>query len=97
MRDRDKECQLRILLKTKPCDAAAMVAAGMIAKRDLVDGATYIGFCRNSTEAVWHVDKQRFTYMRTKFRDTFPEDINHPEDDDGFDLFVPIKLRDLVQ
>lgn len=111
-RDRDKELALRILLKTKPCDAKTMEEAGMVPKSALVDGATYLGFCRNASEAVWHADKRRkkylvdkglaheeywvgaFTYRRTKFNDTFLEDINHPEDDDGYDLFVPMQRKD---
>lgn len=64
-------------------------AKGMIRKKDLVDGKLYRGTCRNQTEATWHADKNRFTYLRTKFGQTFPEYINHPEDDDGFDFFCP--------
>jgi hypothetical protein len=84
-----------------------MEAAGMIAKRDLVDGAAYWGFCRNAQEAVWHADKPSragyerqdkvlgcFTYQRTKWGSTYDEDINHPEDDDGFDLFVPVARKE---
>lgn len=62
---------------------------GMIRKSDLKDGVTYKGHCRNASEAVWHAEKNRFTYQRTKFGSTFPEDINHPEDDDRHDLFTP--------
>ena len=38
----------------------------------------------------WHT----FVYERYKFGDTFDEEINHFEDDDGYDLFVPIKLKE---
>jgi hypothetical protein len=38
---------------------------------------------------VW--DGEKFTYQRYKFGFTFPEKINHFQDDDGYDLFVPIK------
>lgn len=31
--------------------------------------------------------------MRNKFGSTYEEYINHFEDDNGFDLFVPIKLN----
>lgn len=65
--------------------------AGAIPKRKLVDGATYFGKCRNATEAVWHADKNVFIYKRHKFGFVYDEDINHYEDDNGFDLFVPVK------
>lgn len=60
-----------------------------IPKKDLVHGTEYKGHCRNASKAVWNVDKQKFTYIRIKFGSAFLEDINHPEDDNGFDLFVP--------
>jgi hypothetical protein len=63
---------------------------GMLKKSDLEDGKYYYGQCRNASVAQWNATKQQFTYMRTKFRSTFPEDINHPEDDDRHDLFIPI-------
>jgi hypothetical protein len=66
---------------------------GMIAKKDLEDGFTYVGDCRNASEAVWHADKQRFTYIRHKFGSSFDEDIVHPEDDEGFDIFVPMRKK----
>jgi hypothetical protein len=31
-------------------------------------------------------------HWREKFDKVFPEEINHPEDDDGFDLFWPVEL-----
>ena len=68
------------------------IRCGAIPKEQLEVGKTYIGHCRNASEAVWNGDY--FTYKRYKFGDTFEEDINHFEDDDGYDLFVPIKLKD---
>jgi hypothetical protein len=76
----------------KPEELEQAYKDGMIKKADLKDGATYKGHCRNATEAVWHADKNCFTYQRTKFGHTFPEDIFHPEDDDGFDIFPPEEL-----
>lgn len=79
----------------KPITAKVMAEAyklGMIKKEDLINGKKYFGTCRNASEAIWNSEKQRFTYIRTKFGSSFEEDINHPEDDNGFDLFVPIKL-----
>ena len=63
--------------------------AGVIKKEDLKVGGYYWGSCRNSSLAMW--TGQKFVYLRTKFSDVFAEDINHLEDDNGYDLFVPIK------
>lgn len=68
-----------------------IIRCGGIPKDELIAGKTYIGDCRNATEAVW--DGEKFTYMRTKFGNTYPETINHFQDDDGYDVFVPIKLK----
>ena len=68
-----------------------IIRCGGIPKEKLVIGKTYIGHCRNASEAVWNGEK--FTYMRTKFGCTYPEDINHFQDDDGHDLFIPIREK----
>lgn len=73
----------------KPEEMEAAYAQGMIRKSDLKDGALYKGNCRNTSEAIWNAEKNAFTYQRTKFGSTFPEDIHHPEDDDGCDIFTP--------
>ena len=69
-----------------------IIRCGGIPKDKLIVGKTYIGDCRNAREAVW--DGGKFTYMRTKFGSTYPETINHFQDDDGYDLFVPLKIKD---
>lgn len=69
-----------------------IIRCGGIPKDELIVGETYIGNCRNAHEAVWNGEK--FTYMRTKFGYTYPEDINHFEDNDGYDLFLPIKIKE---
>ena len=69
-----------------------IIRCGGIPKDKLIVGKTYIGDCRNAREAVW--DGEKFTYMRTKFGSTYPETINHYKDDDGYDLFVPLKIKD---
>lgn len=66
-----------------------LIELGAIPKKDLVIGKTYVGSCRNSEEAVWNGEK--FIYKRTKFGITYDEKINHFEDDDGYDVFIPIK------
>lgn len=66
-----------------------LIRCGAIPKDKLEVGATYYGECRNACEAVW--DGETFTYERYKFGIRFPEKINHFEDDNGYDLFVPIR------
>ena len=61
-----------------------------IPKSELEVGKSYRGECRNSDVAVW--DGRVFWYDRYKFGSTFKESINHDEDDDGYDVFVPFKL-----
>lgn len=67
------------------------VRCGAIPKKDLIIGKTYIGDCRNASEAIWN--GKVFVYKRTKFGYTFDEEINHFEDDNDFDLFIPIKEK----
>lgn len=67
-----------------------IIRCGGIPKEELIVGETYIGSCRNASEAVWN--GENFTYMRTKFGTTYTENINHFQDDDGYDVFVPIKV-----
>jgi hypothetical protein len=59
-----------------------------IPKSKLAHGAYYYGRCRNATIARWNADVQRFVYWRTKFGESFVEEICHPEDDKVFDVFV---------
>ena len=61
-----------------------------IPKHELRNGLTYQGNCRNASEAIWDVDK--FVYTRYKFGTSYLEEINHYEDDDGYDVFVPIEI-----
>ena len=72
-----------------------IIRCGGIPKNKLIVGKTYVGGCRNASEAVWNGN--RFTYMRTKFGSTYQEDINHFEDDDGYDVFVPIKICEKIK
>jgi hypothetical protein len=61
-----------------------------IPKCKLVNGISYKGVCRNTDEAIWDVDA--FIYTRYKFGTTYLETINHYEDDNGYDVFVPIEI-----
>lgn len=67
------------------------IRCGAIAKKDLVIGKVYVGSCRNTEEATWL--GEYFEYNRKKFGIVFKEKINHFEDDNGFDLFVPLKEK----
>ena len=60
-----------------------------IPKSELEVGKEYKGECRNASKAIW--DGKKFWYERYKFGRTYNESINHYEDDDGYDVFVPIK------
>jgi hypothetical protein len=65
------------------------IRCGAIPKDKLIKGKTYFGSCRNADKAIWLGDQ--FEYIRHKWGDSYPEKINHFEDDDGYDLFVPIR------
>jgi len=65
------------------------IEAGAIPKKDLITGNWYLGNCRNSSIARWIGNE--FQYIRNKFGTYYIENINHFEDDDGYDLFVPFK------
>ncbi len=69
-----------------------LIKAGAIPKKDLIDGQYYIGNHRRAIVAKWHVKKNKFIYNREKFGNTFKDTCNHFEDDDGYALFVPIKI-----
>lgn len=63
-----------------------------VAKKDLQDGVLYWGTCRNSDHAFWDKKKNCFWHFDSRFghRDELP----HPEDDDGSDLFFPFGVVD---
>lgn len=67
-----------------------LIECGAIPKRDLIIGKKYMGSCRNSSEATWNGTV--FIYERYKFGSYYNDEINHFEDDDGYDLFVPLKI-----
>ena len=65
--------------------------AGAIAKEDLISGAWYLGQSRSTNIAQWF-PFGGFYYIRHKFGGTFVDSLNHFEDDNGYDLFIPFKL-----
>ena len=66
-----------------------LIDFGAIQKKDLIPDHVYLGSCRNTTIATWN--GTFFTYSRRKFGMDFDDTIVHFEDDDGFDIFVPIR------
>lgn len=68
------------------------VRCGAIPSSELIVGKKYYGHCRNADVAVWLGDK--FEYERTKFGSSYKERINNFDNDNGYDLFVPIRLSD---
>lgn len=63
-----------------------------IPKSELVHGEYYSGSCRNSSIARWSATRNIFLYMRSKFGDYFVDEIDHPEDNRGYDLFYPTAI-----
>ena len=64
---------------------------GIVPKKDLVKNTYYKGKCRNSNIALWNGFE--FVYMRYKHGTYIIDTINHLEDDNGFDLFIPIRIE----
>lgn len=69
-----------------------LIKHGAIPLEKLEVGKTYVGFCRNASEAIWRGEK--FVYERNKFGFIFKEEINHFQNDDGYDVFVPVKVKE---
>ena len=69
-----------------------LIDIGAIPLSQLKENCTYIGFCRNASEAVWNGKK--FVYKRTKYGKTYDEEIKHFQQDDGYDVFVPVRLKE---
>ena len=68
-----------------------LIGAGAIPKNELVDGQFYFGEYRNANVGRWIAGKQVFEHWRYKFGYRL-DDCNHFEDDNGYALFVPIRL-----
>lgn len=69
-----------------------LIECGAIPKKDLIIGKKYLGSCRNASEAKWN--GVCFKYERFKYGIRHIDEINHFEDDDGHDLFIPLMLLD---
>lgn len=68
----------------------------MIKKHELVEGAYYIGTCRNTKIAQWF--KNEFIFIGMEFNRPYIEKIQYFGDvqKTGFDGFIPIKLIEIV-
>lgn len=64
----------------------------LLQKDQLVDGAYYVGRCRNATIARWSAEQNCFFHWRIKFHQVFVEDIKHPVDESYFDVFRPVRV-----
>lgn len=64
----------------------------ILPKVDLVDGAYYVGRCRNATVARWSASRGCFFHWRVKFSRIFVEEIKHPADEDYFDVFRVVRV-----
>lgn len=69
-----------------------LIKAGAIPKDQLIDGQYYIGEHRRCTVGRWNKEKNVFEYNRTKFNMVYIDKCNHFQDDDGYALFVPIRV-----
>ena len=68
-----------------------LINHGALPLHELRVGETYIGTCRNASEAMWNGEK--FVYQRYKWGTAYEEEINHFQNDDGYDVFVPVRLK----
>jgi hypothetical protein len=68
-----------------------LIECGAIPKSELKDGEWYYGNYRNSEFGKWNSNKNKFDIIRYKFGLRW-DDCYHFEDDDGYALFVPLRL-----
>ena len=64
-----------------------------IPKHKLKNGVTYLGTCRNASEATWRAERNCFEYTRVKFGMAFLEDIPAPEDEKRYDVFYALEEK----
>lgn len=77
-----------------PEDLQKAYDEGLIPMEKLEDGALYKGHCRNASKARWNAERKVFVYTRYKFSLTYEEDIEPPELDRGFDIFIAVEKLD---
>ncbi len=87
MTDKEMSCRVSVFAGRKNIGEEYVY---VIPKKELEKDTIYEGECRNADKAVWNGSE--FIYNRYKFGEWFKESINHFEDDDGYDVFVPMKV-----
>ena len=63
----------------------------ILLKAHLVDGAYYVGRCRNAAVARWSAQHDCFFHWRSKFGQIYIEKIKHPVDEQHFDVFRVVR------
>lgn len=63
----------------------------MIPKNQLKHMEWYAGKHRCTQIAQWNGESDEFMYIKHEFDQQFADTAKHPEDDDGFALFKPMK------
>ena len=79
---KDKKLYEEIIVKN-------LLRCGAIPIDQLEIGKKYKGTCRNTSEAIWN--GKEFEYERYKWGMSYIDTIHHFQDDDGYDVFVPIE------
>lgn len=70
------------------------INAGAIPRKDLIIGEWYTGQSRSTGIAQWVGNK--FQFIRNKLGGSYIDTINHFEDDNDHDLFIPFKLIETI-
>lgn len=63
---------------------------GMIPKEKLVNDRYYLGESEEAEIARWDGERQLFWFLKHRIADVTLESVEHPEDDKGMDVFVPV-------
>lgn len=87
MTNNELQVNINIFANEKNVSPASVRA---IPKSELVFGKVYEGECRNASKARW--GNGEFVYVRHKWGHQYEETIKHFEDDDGYDVFVPMEI-----
>jgi len=69
-----------------------LLKKGAISKQNLEPGVTYLGICRNASEAVWN--GELFEYKRYKFGEILYDTIQHFEEFTEYDVFIPYQKKE---
>jgi hypothetical protein len=73
-----------------------LIQLGAIPKDELIDGEWYYGEYRNANLGKWNAKTEKFDHYRYKFS-WIEDNCNHFQDDNGFALFVPLRLANELE